>query len=159
MTYEEEQIKYAEELKEVSAKIKALDAIFDNPKQIDAKIAILYDELYPTFGIGHSLFMDYNRPRKIAELKQRLTYEYRSNKLRKDELIRLLSQSPSERTGYNIKKNIVKSAEFVASITPQHVSGRVYKVENGDGCGKFCLWFLIIDAIICFIIFLVTGGK
>ena len=34
--------------------------------------------------------------------------------------------------------------------------GRVYKVENGDGCGMFCLWFMIIDAIIIGIIYLCT---
>jgi len=47
--------------------------------------------------------------------------------------------------------------EFMGSITPQHVSGRLYKVENGDGCGMFCLWFIIIDAIIIFIFYLIHG--
>lgn len=157
MTYDEEQIKYAEELKAVTARVNALGEIFDDPNQVDAKISLLYNELHPSLGISSSLLTDYDRPRKIAELKQRLEYEYRNYKSRKEELIRLLSQSPSERTGYNIKKNIAKSAGFMASITPQHVSGRVYKVENGDGCGMFCLWFMIIDAIIIFIVWLIVG--
>lgn len=49
------------------------------------------------------------------------------------------------------------SVKFMGSITPKHVSGRMYKVENGDGCGIFCLWFIIIDAIICLLIFLFHG--
>ena len=68
----------------------------------------------------------------------------------------MLSQTPAERTKDNIKNNIGKTAEYLASITPQHVSGKVYKVENGDGCGMFCLWFMIIDAIIVGIIYLCT---
>ena len=68
----------------------------------------------------------------------------------------MLSQTSAERTKDNIKNNIGKTAEYLASITPQHVSGRVYKVENGDGCGMFCLWFMIIDAIIVGIIYLCT---
>ena len=68
-----------------------------------------------------------------------------------------MSQTPAERTKDNIKNNIGKTAEYIASITPQHVSGRVYKVENGDGCGMFCLWFIIINAIIVLIIYLTSG--
>lgn len=49
--------------------------------------------------------------------------------------------------------------KFIGSIMPQHVSGRIYKVENGNGCGMFCFWFCIIDAIICLIYFLVFYGK
>ena len=49
--------------------------------------------------------------------------------------------------------------DYIGSITPQHVSGRVYKVENGDGCGKFCLWFLIIDAFIIFLYWIISGGH
>jgi len=53
------------------------------------------------------------------------------------------------------KRAVTDSVKFMASITPQHVSGRLYKVENGDGCGTFCLWFIIIDAIIIFIFYLI----
>lgn len=54
---------------------------------------------------------------------------------------------------------IEDSVKFIGSITPQHVSGRMYKVENGDGCGMFCLWFCIIDAIIVLLYFLISVGK
>lgn len=47
---------------------------------------------------------------------------------------------------------------FIASITPQHVRGRIYKVENGEGCGLFCFWFLIIDALLVFGYYLISGG-
>ena len=47
----------------------------------------------------------------------------------------------------------------MASIIPQHVSGRVYKVENGDGCGMFCLWFIVIDVIIVFLWYIISGGN
>lgn len=47
--------------------------------------------------------------------------------------------------------------DFLASITSQHVSGKIYKVENNDGCSKFCLWFVIIDVLICHIIYMING--
>ena len=68
------------------------------------------------------------------------------------------------RCKYRLKQSKASKAfedgvKFIGSITPQHVSGKVYKVENGDGCGMFCLWFVIIDVVICLIFFLVSGGK
>ena len=35
----------------------------------------------------------------------------------------------------------------------------VYKVENGDGCGMFCIWFLIIDAFIILLYWIISGGH
>ena len=156
MTYEEEQLKYAEELKQVSSELKVLEDIFSDSALVDAKIWEIYKKVNP-------LEMKYQLSSTIYQMQQKnqtfklLLESYYHKKLnRKNELERLLSQTPAERTKENVKNNIGKTAEYIASITPQHVSGRIYRVENGDGCGTFCLWFMIIDALIVFIYYLCT---
>ena len=153
MTYEDEQIKYAEELKEITFAISRLDEIFEDSSKIDVKILEYYKQLNPSrFQFSSSFEIQ----QQISLFRNLLEEDYRIKTARKKELERLLSQTSAERTKDNIKNNIGKTAEYLASITPQHVSGRVYKVENGDGCGMFCLWFMIIDAIIIGIIYLCT---
>ena len=78
-----------------------------------------------------------------------LYIKYRILLAKKNILEYRLSKSP-------MRRNVEDGIKFMASITPQHVSGRIYKIENGDGCGKFCLWFMIIDAIVIFIFYLCT---
>ena len=153
MTYEDEQIKYAEELKEITFAISRLDEIFEDSSKTDVKIVEYYKQLNPSrFQFSSSFEIQ----QQISLFRNLLEEDYRRKTARKKELERLLSQTSAERTKDNIKNNIGKTAEYLASITPQHVSGRVYKVENGDGCGMFCLWFMIIDAIIIGIIYLCT---
>ena len=153
MTYEDEQIKYAEELKEITFAISRLDEIFEDSSKTDVKILEYYKQLNPSrFQFSSSFEIQ----QQISLFRNLLEEDYRRKTARKKELERLLSQTSAERTKDNIKNNIGKTAEHLASITPQHVSGRVYKVENGDGCGMFCLWFMIIDAIIIGIIYLCT---
>ena len=153
MTYEDEQIKYAEELKEITFAISRLDEIFEDSSKTDVKILEYYKQLNPSrFQFSSSFEIQ----QQISLFRNLLEEDYRRKTVRKKELERLLSQTSAERTKDNIKNNIGKTAEYLASITPQHVSGRVYKVENGDGCGMFCLWFMIIDAIIIGIIYLCT---
>ena len=153
MTYEDEQIKYAEELKEITLSIRKFDEIFEDASQTDAKILEFYKRLYPSrFQFSSS----FETQQQISLFRNYLEDDYRRKIARKKELERLLSQTQAERTKDNIKNNIGKTVEYIASITPQHVSGRVYKVENGDGCGMFCLWLMIIDAIIIGIIYLCT---
>lgn len=158
MTYEEEQIKYAEELRQITAALKGLDEIFMDPDNSYAKILELYKQLNP-LDFKYQLISNIEIQQKINRFKHFLEDDYRNKKYRKKELERLLSQTPAERTKENIRTNVGKAAGFMASITPQHVSGRVYKVENGDGCGTFCLWFIIIDAIIVLIYFIISGWK
>lgn len=153
MTYEDEQIKYAEELKEITFAISRLDEIFEDSSKTDVKILEYYKQLNPSRFQFSSSFEIHQQ---ISLFRNLLEEDYRRKTARKKELERLLSQTSAERTKDNIKNNIGKTAEYLASITPQHVSGRVYKVENGDGCGMFCLWFMIIDAIIIGIIYLCT---
>lgn len=154
MTYEDEQIKYAEELKEITFAISRLDEIFEDSSKTDVKILEYYKQLNPSrFQFSSSFEIQ----QQISLFRNLLEEDYRRKTARKKELERLLSQTSAERTKDNIKNNIGKTAEYLASITPQHVSGRVYKVENGDGCGTFCLWFIIIDAIIVLIIYLISG--
>lgn len=153
MTYEDEQIKYAEELKEITLAISRLDEIFEDSSQTDVKILEYYKQLNPSrFQFSSSFEIQ----QQISLFRNLLEEDYKRKIARKKELERLLSQTPAERTKDNIKNNIGKTAEYLASITPQYVSGKVYKVENGDGCGMFCLWFMIIDAIIVGIIYLCT---
>lgn len=148
MTYEDEQIKYAEELKEITLALRRLDEIFKDSSQTNVKILEFYKRQFSS---------NFEIQQQISIFRNFLEEDYRRKTARKKELERLLSQTPAERTKDNIKNNIGKTAEYIASITPQHVSGRVYKVENGDGCGTFCLWFIIIDAIIVLIIYLISG--
>ena len=148
MTYEDEQIKYAEELKEITLALRRLDEIFKDSSQTNVKILEFYKRQFSS---------NFEIQQQISIIRNFLEEDYRRKTARKKELERLLSQTPAERTKDNIKNNIGKTAEYIASITPQHVSGRVYKVENGDGCGMFCLWFIIIDAIIVLIIYLIHG--
>ena len=148
MTYEDEQIKYAEELKEITLALRRLDEIFKDSSQTNVKILEFYKRQFSS---------NFEIQQQISIIRNFLEEDYRRKTARKKELERLLSQTPAERTKDNIKNNIGKTAEYLASITPQHVSGRVYKVENGDGCGTFCLWFIIIDAIIVLIIYLISG--
>ena len=151
MTYEDEQIKYAEELKEITFAISRLDEIFEDSSKTDVKILEYYKQLKPS---RFQFLSTFEIQQQVILFRRLLEEDYRRKTARKKELERLLSQTPAERTKDNIKNNIGKTAEYLASITPQHVSGRVYKVENGDGCGMFCLWFMIIDAIIIGIIYL-----
>ena len=148
MTYEDEQIKYAEELKEITLALRRLDEIFKDSSQTNVKILEFYKRQFSS---------NFEIQQQISIIRNFLEEDYRRKTARKKELERLLSQTPAERTKDNIKNNIGKTAEYIASITPQHVSGRVYKVENGDGCGTFCLWFIIIDAIIVLILYLTFG--
>lgn len=156
MTYEEEQIKYAEELKDVTNAIRDLEELFKDSNQANAKIWEYYTQLNPT---DVRLSSRFEIQQKVITLRQLLEGNYRKKIARKKELERLLSQTPSERTKDNLYDNMEKAAEYMASITPQHVSGRVYKVENGDGCGLFCLWFIVIDAIIVFLWYIISGGN
>lgn len=157
MTYEEEQIKYAEELKQIAGELRYLDELFAQPSLVDVKIQKLYEHIYP-LDFKYQFMPGIDIQRKLYRFRQSLEKDYRKKKLRKRELERLLSQSLVERNKENIKKNIGKAAEYMVSITPQHVSGRIYKVENGDGCATFCCWFMLIDAIIVFIYFLISGA-
>ena len=156
MTYEEEQIKYAEELKAVTIELRKLEEIFSDPALVDEKVWEYYKQVNPLETKYQLSSSQYEKQKKIQTFRLLLESDYLKKRSRKQELERLLSQTPAERTKENVKNSVGKTADYLASITPQHVSGRVYRVENGDGCGMFCLWFLIIDAIIVFIYYLCT---
>lgn len=149
MTYEEEQLKFAEELKQVNEFITSTN---QNLRTIEHYMRIPSDD--PIYHLSG----DYRYKSYIQDRKSGLEKRLQLLENRKIDLVRLLSQSPSERKRYKRMEKVGNAIEFMGSITPQHVSGRVYKVENSDGCGTFCLWFCIIDAIIVFIIYIATGG-
>ncbi len=47
MTYEEEQIQYAEELKTLTHTLKGLEELFKDPSQSYTKIVELYKQIHP----------------------------------------------------------------------------------------------------------------
>ena len=129
--------------------------LFCEPYLVDEKIIELYKQLHPQIDpLGLNFSTKSTNRVNIILFKQSLESEYQKKKTRKKALERLLAQTPAERKKENITDNILEAAEFLTSIAPQHVSGRIYKVENGNGCGIFCLWFIIIDAIIVLLFFL-----
>jgi hypothetical protein len=153
MKYEDEQIKYAEELKEITLAIKKLDEFFEDSSLTNVKILEFYKQIYSS---RFQTLSSFEIQQQICLFRRSLEEDYRRKTARKKELERLLFQTPAERKKDNIKNNIWETVDYIASITPQHVSGRVYKVENGDGCGMFCLWFMIIDAIILLLYYLIS---
>ena len=142
MSYEAEQEQYAKELESVKSRYEALDNYFkQNPNEKEKRSGY-------SFG-SDSVVGNYQRQQYEQILQRKyndydnygwstLYLEYKICKYRKNELEYNLKESKTHR-------NISKTVDYIGSITPQHVSGRVYKVENGDGCGTFCLWFTSVS--------------
>ena len=156
MSYESEQEQFAKELESVKFRFEVLDNYFkQNPSEKEKR----RDD---SFG-SDPVVENYKRQQYEQILIRKyfdsdnyrcstLYLEYKICKYRMAELLSKLKETKTSR-------NISKTVDYIGSITPQHVSGRVYKVENGDGCGTFCLWFLIIDAFIIFLYWIITGGH
>ena len=146
MSYEEEQSQLSQEYKQLKMKCDILSEYFKNNPQ--KKINSVSD--------GFNFQRD--RLEQVALNKGLSNYfrdsneylSYRLMTIRLAEIEHRLNQSRTQRA-------VTDGIKFMGSITPQHVSGRLYKVENGNGCGMFCLWFIVIDAIICLLIFLIHG--
>lgn len=155
MTFEEEQLKYAEELKKISVEFNFLHDLFSDPSQVENKIWDFIKKSQVSL-MDTKYLSDFQKYQEFTRIKSYLENEYREKKSRKKELEYLLSQTPAERTKDKTLNKIGEAAKFVSSITPEHVSGRVYRVENGNGCAMFCIWFLIIDVLIIFIYYLCT---
>ena len=152
MSYESEQIEFAKELETLKVQVEYMDKYFTaNP---NAK-----NKQYNRFGIpSESTALRWQSEKILREKYQdqqtdySLEYlNYKILKHRKAELEYKLSLTKGQR-------NVSKAIDFIEGITPQHVSGRVYQVKDGDGCGTFCLWFLVIDAILCIIVGLCMEG-
>lgn len=154
MSYESEQKQYAEELEKLTERYEELKQFFaDNPDQKENKTSYL----------SFNSTRDYGRMQYEQILEKKYYYydhrkystlylEFLILAFRTSELESKLNQS-------KLGRGVEKTADFIGGITPQHVSGRIYKVEDGDGCAKFCLWFIIIDAAIVFLYWLISGGK
>lgn len=151
MSYELEQKQYSEELGKLKGRYELLKQFFaDNPDKKDNKASCLHGR-------------DYGRMQYEQILEKKYLYydhykystlylEFLILSFRKSELENKLDQS-------KVGRSVEKTMDFIGDITPQHVSGRIYKVEDGDGCAKFCLWFVIIDAAIIFLYWLISGGN
>lgn len=152
MSYELEQKQYAEELEKLTERYEDLKQFFsDNPDQKENKTPYL------------NRSKDFGRMQYEQILEKKYNYydhhkystlylEFLILAFRTSELENKLKQS-------KVGRSVEKTADFIGGITPQHVSGRIYKVEDGDGCSKFCLCFIIIDAVIIFLYWLISGGK
>lgn len=139
MNYEEENEELAKQLKELSIQIEQYKAYFEshpNAKtdynQITSTDRVMLEMTAQKMGIYSSM----------SDSDEYLVYKILCAKYEKIKY--RLSQGKAKRA-------LVDGVTFVDSITPQHVSGKVYKVENSDGCGMFILWFLIIDFFILLI--------
>lgn len=173
MSYENEQEQFAKELERVKSRFETLDNYFKQNPSEKEKRSYPYGSDYGSNRIDRLLSgaderllfaaEDYKRQQYVRFLAAKyndygnynysaLYLEYKICKYRMAELQSKLKESKTSR-------NISKTVDFIGSIIPQHVSGRVYKVENGDGCGLFCLWFMIIDALIVFLYWIISGGH
>ena len=85
MTYEEEQIKYAEELKQIAGELRYLDELFAQPSLVDVKIQKLYEHIYP-LDFKYQFMPGIDIQRKLYRFRQSLEKDYRKKKLRKREL-------------------------------------------------------------------------
>ena len=151
MSYEQEQAEYKEQLDKVIKRIKELDNIFAKHPALKYKYSSNRDrcnsqEEYLKI-ILQSNYGDYNTYNDSVYM-----LEYRLCQHKKSDLEMKLNESKSDR-------NISKALDYIDGITPKHVSGRVYEVKDGDGCATFCLWFIIIDAIVVFLYYLISGGN
>ena len=117
-----------------SLKISANEGFIGNTQEEYLKL-ILKRQYGDSYTDGNSVFM----------------LEYKLCQHKKKEIEYKLKETKTYRT-------IIKTLNFVDGITPRHISGRIYKVKDGDGCGMFCLWFIVIDAIIVFLWHIISGG-
>lgn len=150
MSYESEQKQYAEELEKLTGRYEALKQFFaDNPGKKENETSYLNGRDYGRMQYEQILEKKYYYydHRKYSTLY----LEFLILCFRISELEYKLKQS-------KVSRGVEKTVDFIGGITPQHVSGRIYKVEDGDGCAKFCLWFVIIDAVICFLYWLISEG-
>ena len=148
MSYEQEQKQYREQLDKVNARIKILESLFLNAPHLKRRYGlnrVSAQEEYLMMILKHN-YGDYSVSDDSIYM-----LEYKLCQYQKKELEYKLRESRTER-------NVSKTFDFIDGIIPRHVHGRIYEVKDKDGCGTFSLYFLIIGAIITFIISLFNGG-
>lgn len=147
MLYEEENKKLQERLKEIEPAVQKMKIYFENhPNKKNGSSSLFYKspQRYLMEEVAQSKYYIYDYDNFSDEYLQ-----YRILDAEVSSIKHRLSES-------GVSRALDDGITFLGSITPQHVSGRIYRVENGDGCGTFCLWFIIIDAIIIFIWYLAS---
>lgn len=148
MKYEEEQKQFSEELQRIVVEIKELEEIFSDPAQTEAKIkASSYDLDLETYSrwLRDAMFNPYSMNMSVSNIDRvimqrhinALKSELSSKQRRKEELKRLLSQTPEERVLDNVKKGIKKAI----GLDDGH---------NNIGCGRLFIFVVIIFFIILF---------
>ena len=145
MTYEEENAALKKEIDSLQTKIKIYKEFFDkNPSAKKGGDDLWSTQRYLLTKTAESYGIYDSSQDSDSYLQYRILCAKHTS------LSARLDQSKIGRAAYD-------GLDFLASITPQHVSGKIYKVENNDGCSKFCLWFVIIDVLICHIIYMING--
>lgn len=150
MSYEQEQTEYREQLEKINSRISELERAFmQNPSLRISSNGGFYGNTQEEYLklILQKHYGDFNTSGDSVYM-----LEYKLCKHKKKELEYKLKESKTDR-------NIIKTLDFIDGITPRHVSGRVYEVKDGDGCGTFCLWFLVVDAIIVFLYYIISGRS
>lgn len=137
MSYTTEQLEYKKQLEQVNKTLNELNTLLSQHPELKTDYS---DNLTPQKAYYKSIL---NSHGISTWYDSELMLESKILTLKKKELEYKLKES-------KLSRNIDK----ISNMIPQHVSGRVYAVKDGDGCGLFCLLFVIIDAIIVFIIYL-----
>lgn len=160
MNYEEEQAEYKKQHEQISRRLLILEEMFNENPNLRFRSSLYSSKIYRVDdryenarrdvleAILRNQYGDFSSSFGDSELM----LEYKLCIHRKKFLELKIKESKADR-------KVQKTFDYIDGIIPEHVSGRVYKVKDGDGCAKFCLWFMIIDAIIIFLWWLVTESH
>ena len=152
MSYEQDNIKMKQELDILEQRFQVLKKYFDdNPNAKRKQVG------FGGLGGVTNSFEDSITRSQYERILQNNYYHYPSYNesalyLEFKIITFRIAEIKSKLKESKAQRSISKTMDYIGSITPQHVSGRIYKVENGDGCGTFCLWFMVVDAIIVFLL-------
>ena len=158
MTYEQEQAQYQAQLNKIKAQMTELEEIINNSPET------IYTHHNHRKSHIHDIFRqrEQEQERMILQMMLREKYGDYSSENSVLKLRYKLLEHEKKDIEYKLKetknqRRANKTLEYLENITPQHVSGRVYKVNDGDAFGTFCLWFCIIGTVIVLIYVLISG--
>lgn len=135
MSYKEEQESIRREIEVLDGQIAALEKLFNaNPS------AKKYSRSHDSFGYDNP-FGGVRRDEQDKYALRCMAYQYGIPYNNESVLYLRYKILVKQRDRYRIKlresetsRNIDKALDFVDSIIPEHVSGRVYRVKNIDSC-------------------------
>ena len=116
MTYEEEQIKYAEELKKVTFELRELEDLFSDSSLVDEKIWEYYKQVNPLETKYQLSTSQYEIQKKIQTFRLLLESDYHKKRSRKQELERLLSKTISKMLRIRLHSQLDKHDQKRAEV-------------------------------------------